>query len=242
MVMLSAASVPPELVRRVRAELRPELVHGGYGLTEATSLVTTSVPADDDETVTTTVGRAVLDVELRVVDEQGADVPRGTQGELLVRGYNVTAGYWQEPERTAEVIDADGWLHTGDIVTMDEQDNVRVTDRKKDMIIVGGFNVYPAEVERILARHPGVEAIAVVAAPDDRMGEVPVAFVVPGPGFDVDAFTAWAREAITGFKVPRRVVVVDELPRNASQKVLKNRLREQARALAEPSVASGIAP
>lgn len=240
MVLISAATVPPSLVQRVHRELEPELVHGGYGLTEATSLVTTSVPADDLETVTTTVGRPSWGVEIKVVDDQGREVPAGTPGELLTRGFHVMAGYWQDPDRTAEVIDADGWLHTGDVVTRDEHGYVRVTDRKKDMIIVGGFNVYPAEVERILGAHPDVAAIAVVGAPDPRMGEAPVAFVVPRPGFDPEAFRGWAKERIANFKVPQRVVAVDELPRNASLKVLKNQLREQAAQLVAASTAESV--
>ena len=133
-------------------------------------------------------------------------------------------------ERTAETIDADGWLHTGDIATMDEQSYVRITDRKKDMILVGGFNVYPAEVERILGGHPEVEAIAVVAAPDHRLGEVPVAFVVRRPGATLAEgdFLDWTADRIANFKRPRRAIFVDELPRNASMKVLKAELRARA--------------
>ncbi|MEU7815169.1 AMP-binding protein [Pseudonocardia sp. NPDC049154] len=231
MTMISAATVPPSLAQRVARELKPEAMHGGYGLTEASSYSTYVVPTDDFEAVTTTVGRPSWGVEAKIVDEQGREVGTGVEGELLLRGFNITAGYWDEPERTAEVIDADGWLRTGDVVTRDERGYIRVTDRKKDMIIVGGFNVYPAEVERILVAHPKVAAIAVVGAPDPRMGEAPVAFVVPHPGFDAAEFRAWAKEHIANFKVPSRVEVVAQLPRNASMKVLKNELRAR---LAEP--------
>lgn len=231
-VMLSSTVVPAELLVRTRDELRPELIHGGYGLTEATSLVSAAIPgADSIEQIATTVGRPALDMEVRIVDHEGNDVSPGEQGELLVRGYNVMRGYWQEPELTAEVIDADGWLSTGDIATMDEQRYVRITDRKKDMIIVGGFNVYPAEVERILGTHPDVQEIAVVAAPDHRLGEVAVAFIVARPGGSLTEadFLAWSAEHIANFKCPRRAILVDSLPRNASMKVLKNELRNRLR-------------
>ena len=233
-IMASAAIVPPALLHRVHDELKPEVIHGGYGLTEATSLVTTIVPRTDDfEHIATTVGRPSWDVEVRLVDDDGREVPPGTPGEILVRGYNVMDGYWEDPEKTAEVIDADGWLHTGDIGTMDEDRYVRITDRKKDMILVGGFNVYPAEVERILGQHPAVAAIAVVGVPDRRLGEVPAAFVVLAQGESLtdQEFLSWAGGQIANFKVPRHAFFVPELPRNASMKVLKGDLRGQARDL-----------
>jgi len=233
LTMAASTVVPLGLLARIRDELRPESMWTGYGLTEATSLVTTTLADDDFEHLATTVGRPALDVELRLVDDAGADVGPGEEGEILTRGFHVMSGYWDDPERTAEVIDAYGWLHTGDVGTRDEQGYLRITDRKKDLILVGGFNVYPAEVERILGRYEGVAAIAVVAAPDERLGEVPVAFLVPSPGATLDeaAFLAWARERIANYKCPRRAHVVDELPRNASMKVLKGELRRWAREL-----------
>jgi acyl-CoA synthetase (AMP-forming)/AMP-acid ligase II len=233
-IMASAAIVPPELLRRVRDELKPEVIHTGYGLTEATAMVTSSVPGVDDiDHVTTTVGRPAWDVEVRLVDDDGRDVPPGTPGEILVRGYCVMDSYWEDAEKTAEVIDADGWLHTGDIGTMDKDRYVRITDRKKDMILVGGFNVYPAEVERILGEHPAVNAIAVIGVPDQRLGEVPAAFVVRATGASLTEpdFLEWAASQIANFKVPRHVVFASELPRNASMKVVKGELRAQARNL-----------
>ena len=227
-VMASSTLTPPELLRRVRDELKPDVIANGYGLTEATSLVTAAAPSIDDfEHIVTTVGRPAWDVEVRLVDDHGHDVPAGTPGELLVRGYGVMAGYWEDPEKTAEVIDAGGWLHTGDIATKDAAGYVTITDRKKDMVLVGGFNVYPAEVERILGKHPDVAAIAVVGATDARLGEVPVAFVVPVPGTGLteQEFLSWAAERISNFKLPRRAFLVAELPRNASLKVIKGELR-----------------
>lgn len=225
----SAAVVAPELLARIRDELNVENTLSAYGLTEATSLVSTTIPGIDDfSDVLSTVGRAALDVELRVVDDTGNDVAQGSSGELWVRGYNVMHGYWDDPGKTAQAITSDGWLRTGDLVVMDDRGYVRVIDRKKDMVIVGGFNVYPAEVERILGEHPDVADIAVVGMPDDRMGEVPVAFVVPRRGITVveEEFRRWARSQVANFKVPRRVIVIDSLPRNASMKVMKGELRE----------------
>ncbi len=233
MTMAASTVVPARLLERIRDELRPESMWTGYGLTEATSLVTTTIASDDFEHLATTTGRPAWDVEVQVVDDDGAAVATGQPGEIVVRGFNVMSGYWDEPEQTAAAIDADGWLHTGDIGTLDEQGYLRITDRKKDMILVGGFNVYPAEVERLLGRYDGLESIAVVSAPDERLGEVPVAFLLPAPGATIDetAFLSWAREHIANFKCPRRAHVVAELPRNASMKVLKNELRALARSL-----------
>jgi len=139
-------------------------------------------------------------------------------------------GYFEDPEETAKAIDPDGWLHTGDIGIMDERGYIRITDRKKDMFIVGGFNAYPAEIEGMLLRHPAVAQVAVVGVPDARMGEVGMAFVVPRSGqtVDPDQLIAWARDEMANYKVPRAVRVVNELPLNASGKVVKYELREQA--------------
>lgn len=228
----SAAVVPPGLVARIRGELNVENTISAYGLTEATSLATTTIPGIDTlRDVTTTVGRAAWEVDLRVVDDSGNDLGPGSCGELWVRGYNVMLGYWDDPVKTAEAITPDGWLRTGDLVVMDDRGYVRITDRKKDMIIVGGFNVYPAEVERMLEVHPDVSEVAVVGMSDDRLGEVPIAFVVLRRGVSLSEaqFREWALGKIANFKVPRRVVFVDSLPRNASMKVLKGRLREDLR-------------
>jgi acyl-CoA synthetase (AMP-forming)/AMP-acid ligase II len=146
------------------------------------------------------------------------------EGELLLRGDFVMLGYLDDPEATAEAIDPDGWLHTGDIGTLDEHGNLSITDRLKDMYISGGFNVYPAEVEQALLRLDGVQDVAVVGVPDERMGEVGKAFVV-APGLAADDVLAFARERLANFKVPREVEFVDALPRNLGGKVLKNQLR-----------------
>jgi acyl-CoA synthetase (AMP-forming)/AMP-acid ligase II len=227
-----AAVIPVELVKRMRAELF-ETVITAYGLTEATGVVTMCRADDDAEIIATTSGRAIPDVEVRIVDDSNVEVPPEQPGEIVCRGYNVMEGYFEEPEQTAEAIDVDGWLHTGDIGTMDAEGNIKITDRKKDMFIVGGFNAYPAEIESLLLQHPGVQLAAVVGIPDERMGEVGMAFVVPKAGQSVtaDEVIAWSREQMANYKAPRRVAVVDALPLNASGKVLKHELR--ARALEE---------
>ena len=141
------------------------------------------------------------------------------------------SGYFEDSAATAEAIDADGWLHTGDVGVMDERGYVRITDRKKDMFIVGGFNAYPAEIEDELLTHTAVAQVAVVGVPDERMGEVGCAFVVPDTGetIDADELIAWSRDRMANYKVPRRVEVVDALPLNASGKVLKYELRDRVK-------------
>jgi len=151
-------------------------------------------------------------------------------GELLVRGYCVTTGYLDDPEQTAKTIDADGWLHTGDICVMNELGYIDITDRKKDMYINGGFNVYPAEVENVMSEHPHIGQVAVIGVPDERLGEVGAAFVVPSPASapEADALRAWCREQMANYKVPRYFWNVEALPLNPSNKVLKTDLRELA--------------
>jgi acyl-CoA synthetase (AMP-forming)/AMP-acid ligase II len=226
---VGAASVPVELVERMRAELFSTVVTG-YGLTESTGVVTMSRPEDPPQIVSRTVGRAISDVEVRIVDDNNKEVPRGIAGEVVVRGYNVMKGYFDGPEQTAEAIDSDGWLHTGDVGTMDDAGYVAITDRLKDMFIVGGFNAYPAEIEAALLRHPQIAMAAVIGVPDERLGEVGVAYVVPKPGCSptAGALIEWARQKMANYKVPRRVEFVEALPLNAVGKVVKDELRLRA--------------
>jgi acyl-CoA synthetase (AMP-forming)/AMP-acid ligase II len=178
----------------------------------------------------TTVGRSAPDVELSVVDPaSGAELPAGEVGEILVRSPAMMRGYWRDPELTATVVDADGWLHTGDLATLDDRGCARIVGRIKDMFIVGGFNAYPAEIENSLLRHPDVQQVAVIGVPDERLGEVGMAFVVVAPDASVtpDELIAWSRETMANYKVPRAVEVVDELPLNATGKVVKDVLRER---------------
>jgi len=234
LAVTGAAVVPVELVRRMASELAFTTVLTAYGLTESTGVVTMCRRGDPPEVIASTSGRPIPGVEVRLVDDYGTVVPPGTPGEVLVRGYTVTPGYFDDPEATAQAVDHDGWLHTGDIGVQDDQGNLRITDRKKDMFVVGGFNVYPAEVEAVLCRHEAVAQVAVVGVPDERMGEVGRAFVVAKPGAPdpaelAHALLAWAREQMANYKVPRSVEVVEALPVNASGKVLKNELRSRAR-------------
>jgi HIP---CoA ligase len=226
---VGAASVPVELVERMRSELFSTVVTG-YGLTESTGVISMSRPEDPPEIISRTVGRALPGVEVRVIDDEGKEVPHGTSGEILTRGYNVMRGYFDAPEQTAEAIDVDGWLHTGDVGTMDDAGYISITDRLKDMFIVGGFNAYPAEIEAALLRHPGIAMAAVIGVPDTRLGEVGMAFVVPSVSSSLseDAVISWAREEMANYKVPRRVAIVEALPTNAVGKVLKDELRAQA--------------
>jgi len=230
LAVTGAAVVPVALVERMRSELAFGTVLTAYGLTEATGTVTMCRQDDDPVTIATTSGRAIPDTEVRVVDAANVPVPTGEPGEVVVRGYNVMKGYFEDPDATAQTIDADGWLHTGDIGVLDAAGNLRITDRLKDMYVVGGFNAYPAEIEQVLATHPSVAEAAVVGVPDERMGEVGKAFVVARSGQQVDAdeVIAFARERMANYKVPRSVEVVDVLPRNASGKVLKFELRDKA--------------
>jgi acyl-CoA synthetase (AMP-forming)/AMP-acid ligase II len=225
-----AAAVPVTLVQRLRDEMTFETIITGYGLTESTGTTAMCRHDDDPETIANWSGRAIPDTELRIVDGDGNELPRGEPGEVVTRGYHVMRGYFEEPDETASTIDADGWLHTGDIGVMDDRGYVRITDRTKDMFIVGGFNAYPAEIENLLLQNDQLSLAAVVGVPDERMGEVGVAYVVPRPGVSVDPdeLIAWAKGHMANYKVPRRVEVVDELPLNASGKVLKYELRERA--------------
>ena len=220
-----AATVPVVLVERMQSELDIDIVLTAYGLTEASGMGTMCRADDDAVTVATTCGRPFADFELRIDAETGSET-----GEVLLRGPNVMLGYLNDPEATAAAIDADGWLHTGDIGAVDAAGNLRITDRLKDMYICGGFNVYPAEIEQVLARMDGVADAAVIGVPDERLGEVGRAFVVPRPGagLDEESVIAYTREHLANFKAPRSVRFVDELPRNAGGKVLKPQLREMA--------------
>jgi acyl-CoA synthetase (AMP-forming)/AMP-acid ligase II len=231
LAVTGAAVVPVEMIKRMREELTFRNIVTGYGLTEVTGTATMCRPEDDPETIATTSGRAIHDVEVRVVDDDGHEVPRGEPGEVVIRGYNVMLGYLDDPDETNATIDPDGWLHSGDIGVMDERGYLRITDRKKDMFIAGGFNAYPAEIENILLAHPQIAQVAVVGVPDERLGEVGAAFVIPRAGETpvADEVIAWARERMANFKVPRAVYIVDALPMNASGKVLKYELRERVR-------------
>jgi acyl-CoA synthetase (AMP-forming)/AMP-acid ligase II len=222
--------VPVVLIERMQAELDIDIVLTAYGLTEANGMGTMCRADDDAVTVATTCGRPIADFELRI-DAQDTGSGDGTgAGEVLLRGPNVMLGYLDDPAATAAAIDADGWLHTGDVGAKDDAGNLRITDRLKDMYICGGFNVYPAEVEQALMRLDGVADVAVIGVPDERLGEVGKAFVVRRAGADLDeqAVIAYSREHVANFKTPRSVVFCESLPRNPGGKVVKPQLREMA--------------
>lgn len=212
-----AADIPVDLIRRIRSELPFGSIMTGYGLTEA-GTVTASRRGDSFEDIATTAGRACEDIEIRIADD----------GEVLVRGYNVMVGYLDDPEATAEAIDAQGWLHTGDVGTLDPAGRLRIVGRKKDMFIVGGFNAYPAEIEGFLLEHPAVAQVAVIGVPDERLGQVGRAFVVTKAQVSEADLIAWSRNRMAGFKVPRSVRFVDRLPLNATGKVDKVQLEIDA--------------
>jgi len=212
-----AADIPVELVRRIHDELPFQTLMTGYGLTEAGN-VTLSRPGDSFEDVATTAGLPCEDIEVRVADD----------GEVIVRGYSVMQGYLDDPAATAEAIDADGWLHTGDLGSFTAAGRLRIVGRKKDMFIVGGFNAYPAEIEGFLLEHPVVAQAAVIGVPDERLGQVGKVFIVVKDGNDgvtSEDLISWSRQRMAGFKVPRYVEFLDELPLNATGKVMKDRLR-----------------
>ena len=217
LVVTGAAIVPVVLIERIQRDLGVDTVITAYGQTESSGFITTCTPDDDDVTVATTCGRAF----------DGMEIALSEQGEVLTRGAMVMRGYLDDPAATEATIDADGWLHTGDVGVIDERGNLRITDRLKDMFICGGFNVYPAEVEQTLARLDGVTETAVIGVPDDRLGEVGRAYVTihDAAHLTENDVLSYARTHLANFKVPRSVVFVDAFPRNASGKILKRELR-----------------
>ena len=214
LAVTGAAMIPVVLIERMKDELGFDDVLTAFGMTEAV-VVTMCRQGDDAETIANTSGRAVPGMEVRIGDE----------GELVIRGDYVMLGYLDDPEATAAAIDADGWLHSGDVGVLDDGGNLKITDRLKDMYISGGFNVYPAEVEQALLRAEGVQDVAVIGVPDERLGEVGKAFVVGTA--TADELLAFARERLANFKIPRHIEHIDALPRNLSGKVLKNELRSR---------------
>jgi len=229
LAVTGAATVPVALIERMRRELSFEAVLTAYGLTEAV-VATMCHPGDDPQTVATTSGRAAAGFEVRICGPDGDEAKPGDQGEILLRGPNLMLGYLDDPAATSAAIDAEGWLHTGDIGRLDADGYLTITDRLKDMYICGGFNVYPAEVEQVLARLDGVAESAVIGVPDTRLGEVGRAYVVtrPGRALDAPAVLGFCRERLAGYKVPREVVFRDDLPRTPAGKPLKRLLREEA--------------
>ncbi|MGX7724795.1 FadD3 family acyl-CoA ligase [Rhodococcus pyridinivorans] len=208
-----SADIPVDLIRRIRNELPFETIMTGYGLSEA-GTATASRRGDTFEQIATTVGKPCDGVEVSIADDS----------EVLIRGYNVMQGYLDDPEATAAAVDAEGWLHTGDLGEIDADGHLRIIGRKKDMFVVGGFNAYPAEIEGFLLEHPAVDQVAVIGIPDDRLGQVGKAFVVSSDPVPAEDLIAWSRTRMAGFKVPRVVEYIDALPLNATGKVVKELL------------------
>jgi HIP---CoA ligase len=226
LAVTGATVVPAALVERMRAELLPNVIVA-YGLTETCGMVSICDPGSPAEVLSRTVGKPIPGVQVEIWGRDGTPVPAGEQGEVMVRGFNVMRGYYQDPAATAAAITPEGWLHTGDIGFIGSDGNLRITDRLKDMYTTGGFNVYPAEVEQVLAAHGTVAEVAVIGVPDYRLGEVGKALVVPRPGAEVAAgeLIAFCRERLAGYKVPASVQVMGSLPKNAAGKVRKDLLR-----------------
>jgi len=222
LALTGAAKMPEEAIRRLRNRFGIELAEG-YGLTEASPIVTSS---GGMEIRIGSVGRVVDGLEMRLVDEAGDDALDGDAGEIWLRGPNVFKGYLDDPETTARVLTPDGWLRTGDIAVTDDDGYIYLIDRAKDLIIVSGFNVYPKEVEDVLAEHPGVAEVGVLGVPHPQTGEAVKAFVVPKPGaqLDEDALIEHCMHELARYKCPTKVIFVDELPRNLSGKLLRRSL------------------
>jgi len=218
-----------EVMKRVIAEMHMEDILIAYGQTELSPINNMTLPDDSLERRTETVGRAMPWAEVKIVDEEGHVVPVGEKGEICTRGYSVMQGYWNDPERTAETIDKSGWLHSGDLATMDEAGYVRIVGRIKDMIIRGGENIYPREIEEFLYQHPAISEVQVFGIPDDKMGEEVCAWVQlnAGQSMTEEELKAFCRDKITHFKIPRFVKFVDEYPMTVTGKIQKFVMREE---------------
>lgn len=227
--IMAGAPCPVEVMRGTMEELGCN-VSIAYGLTEASPVITMTRFDDSLERRVETVGRPLPGIEVRIADDARRPLPTGEMGELACRGYNVMLGYYKMPDKTVEVIDEDGWLYSGDLATMDEEDYVKIVGRKKDMLITGGFNVYPAEIEEYLFTHPKVQNVSVVGVSDNVMGEVAIAYIIPREGATIDPqeIVDYCSGEIANFKVPRYVEIVSAFPMTQSGKVQKFLLREAA--------------
>ncbi len=228
-ILYGAAPIPLELLRECIAMFGCEFIQN-YGMTETTGTICMLPPEDHDPAGNKrmrSAGKPLPGVEIKIVGPDGEDLPVGEVGEAVTRSSNNMLGYWNLPDATAKAMTRDGWVHTGDAGYLDEDGYLYIHDRVKDMIISGGENVYPAEVESAIYGHPDVLEVAVIGVPDEKWGEAVKAFCAPKPGhsIDPDNVIAWTRERIAGFKVPKSVDAIDALPRNASGKILRKDLR-----------------
>lgn len=227
--IMAGAPCPIEVMKRVISEMHMRDILIAYGQTELSPINNITLPDDSLERRTETVGRAMPWVEIKVIDEAGHVVPVGEKGEICTRGYSVMQGYWNDPEKTAETIDAAGWLHSGDIATMDACGYVRIVGRIKDMIIRGGENVYPREVEEFLYQHPAISEVQVFGIPDKKMGEEVCAWVQLNEGatLTADDIKAFCKDQITHFKIPRHIRFVSEYPMTVTGKIQKFVMRDE---------------
>ena len=227
--IMAGAPCPVEVMKRVLTQMHMEDILIAYGQTELSPINNMTLPNDSLERRTETVGRAMPWVEIKIVDEDGRVVATGEKGEICTRGYSVMRGYWNDPERTAETIDAAGWLHSGDLATMDEEGYVRIVGRIKDMIIRGGENIYPREVEEFLYQHPAISEVQVFGIPDEKMGEQVCAWVQLNEGMALteDELKAYCKDQITHFKIPKYVRFVTEYPMTVTGKIQKFVMRDQ---------------
>ena len=222
------AAIPGEVIRAFEEKFPGVVILEGYGLTETASTTTFNFSAEQRKVLS--IGLPIWGVEVRVVDEEDKPLPPGPEniGEIIIRGHNLTKGYYRNPDATAEAFRG-GWFHTGDLAYADEDGYLFVVDRKKDMVIRGGYNVYPREIEEVLFAHPAVAEAAVIGRPDPRLGEEVVALLVlkPGAQADPDDIIAYCRERLAAYKYPREVIIVDDLPKGPTGKILKRELRAE---------------
>jgi long-chain acyl-CoA synthetase len=225
--MSGGAAIPVELIRAFEEKFDSPILEG-YGLSETSPVASFNHP--DKERKAGSIGTPIEGVEMQVWDDDGNEVPAGEVGEIVIRGHNVMKGYWERPEATEESIDADGWFRSGDMAKLDEDGYFFIVDRKKDLIIRGGYNVYPREVEEILYEHPAVQEAAVVGIPDDSLGEEVAAAVVLKEGETLDAreLKAYVKEQVAAYKYPRKVWFLDELPKGPTGKILKREIEAPA--------------
>lgn len=226
--IMAGATCPIEVMRRVISEMHMSEVQIAYGMTETSPVSLQTGPNDELELRVTTVGRTQPQLESKIIDEAGNLVPRGTIGELCTRGYSVMLGYWNNPQATAEAIDEAGWMHTGDLASMNEAGYVNIAGRNKDMIIRGGENIYPRELEEFFFTHPAVADVQVIGIPCSRYGEEIVAWIRFHPGHSASELElqAWCKERIAHFKTPRHFKFVEEFPMTVTGKIQKFRMRE----------------
>jgi len=232
--IMAGAPCPVEIMRGVMEEMHCNVCIA-YGLTEASPVITMTRFEDPISKRVETVGKPLPGIEVKIVDDMHNEVPTGTQGELACRGYNVMLGYYKMPEKTKEAIDEEGWLYSGDLAVMDEEGYISIVGRKKDMIIVGGFNVYPREIEEFLFTHPKIQNVSVIGVPDKVFGEVVMVYAIPKEGTTLQPqeIVDFCKGKIANFKVPRYAKIVDQMPMTASGKIQKYKLREEAKKLLE---------